>query len=115
MIKNIDRMFCILLAVGTIGHLFGTIHFFEFKSGIFVWSLSGVLAGALLVTLNWLRNFRPRDRAIRWVALVGNLAWIGIVLLFGNSLGNYLDPRVLFHGFAAAGLVYFSSFGTTDR
>lgn len=42
------------------------------------------------------------------IALTGNLCWISIVLLFGRSIGNMVDPRVLLHGIAAAGLSYFS-------
>ena len=96
------------MALATLGHLFGTLKLLEFGTGIFVWSLSGVLAAALLTAMNILRNKRSEDKAIARIALVGNLGWIGIVVLFGESIGNYADPRVLFHGTAAVGLCYFS-------
>lgn len=105
---TIDRIFCGLLALAALGHLFGTFKFFNFGTDIFVWSLSGVVAAALLVAINIVRSRRPADRAIAYIALVGNMGWIAIVLLFGQSIGNYLDPRVLIHGVAAAGLSYFS-------
>lgn len=107
MSKTIDRIFCGLLAIGTIGHLMGTFVFSSFGSELFVWSLSGVLAAALLVALNVLRNIRPEDKTLAWIALVGSVCWIGIAFLFGRSIGNIFDPRVLFHAAAAAGLSFF--------
>ncbi len=106
--RIIDRVFCGLMAFAALGHLFGTITLTQFGTGLFVWSLSGVLAAGLLVSINILRNFRPQDRTIASIALAGNLSWVGIVLLFGLSIGNLLDFRVLFHGVAALGLSYFS-------
>lgn len=106
--KKIDLIFCGLMALATTGHLFGTFKFLEFGTGIFVWSLSGVLAAALLTVINILRNKRPKDKTLAGITFVGNLAWIGIVVLFGQSIGNFVDPRVLFHGISALGLCYFS-------
>ena len=108
MAKKIDLIFCVLLALASLGHLFGTFKLLEFGSGIFVWSLSGVLAAALLTSLNILRNKRSEDKTIARIALIGNIGWVAIVILFGGSIGNYADPRVLFHGTAVAGLCYFS-------
>ena len=104
----IDRIFCALLILATAGHLFGTIKLFDFGTGIFVWSLSGVLAAALLVAINILRNLRPSDRPLARIAFAGNIGWLAIVLLFGQSIGNLLDPRAVFHGIAALGLIFFS-------
>ena len=73
MSKTIDRIFCGLLALSAAGHLFGTFMFTEIGSGLFVWSLSGVLAAALLVAVNFLRDARPQDKAVAWVALTGSL------------------------------------------
>jgi hypothetical protein len=106
--KSVDRIFCGLFAIAAAGHLFGTFTLAEIGSGLFVWSLSGVLAAALLVALNLLRNARQRDKSLAWITLIGNLCWIGIAILFGLSIGHVLDPRVLFHVIAAAGASYFS-------
>jgi hypothetical protein len=109
MSKKMDLMFCGLMGFASAGHMFGTFTLIEHGTGLFVWSLSGVLAAGLLTALNVLRNRRGRkDQAVAMIALVGNLAWIGIVTLFGQSIGNIADPRVLIHGFAALGLSYFS-------
>ena len=106
--KIIDRFFCGLMAFAALGHLFGTIKLTQFGTGLFVWSLAGVLAASLLAALNIIRNFRPQDKTIARVALAGYLSWVGIVLLFGLSIGNLFDFRVVFHGVAALGLSYFS-------
>jgi hypothetical protein len=106
--KTIDRVFCGLMALAALGHLFGTFKFTQFGTGLYVWSLSGVLAASLLVALNLTRNARPKDKTVAAIALVGNLSWLGVVILFGLSVGNLFDFRALFHGFAAAGLSYFS-------
>lgn len=104
----LDKLLCGFLALGTIGHFFGTLKYTEFGSGLFVWSLSGVMACALLVALNWLRQARPADKPIAAIALAGNLGWVGIVLLFGHSIANLADPRVLMHGVTAFILAIFS-------
>jgi len=108
MSKKIDLFFCVLLGLGTLGHCLGTFKFAEFGSNLFVWSLSGAVAAGLLDALNILRNARPADKTVARIALVGNLAWLLIVILFGLSLGNFFDFRVLFHGIATLGLLFFS-------
>ena len=106
--KIIDLIFCGLMGLAALGHLFGTFKLVPSGTGLFVWSLSGVLAAGLLTALNFLRNARPQDKTVALIALAGSLGWLGIVFLFGQSIGNLLDFRVLFHGIAAAGLSYFS-------
>jgi len=106
--KILDRIFCGLMALATLGHLFGTFKFTQPGTGLFVWSLAGVLAAALLTALNILRSGRPQDKPLAWITLAGNLGWVVIVVLFGLSVGNLFDFRAVFHGLAAAGLAYFS-------
>jgi len=104
----IDRIFCGLLAIAAAGHLYGTLRFTQFGSVLFVWSLSGVLAAALVAALNILRLSRTMDKTLASVALAASLGWVLVVILFGLAIGNILDPRVLFHGIAALGLSFFS-------
>jgi len=108
MLNKIDWFFVVLLGFGVLGHSYGTFALSEPGSGIFVWSLSGVLASALVVALNVLRKLRAEDRAIAWVSLAGSLGWLVIAILFGRSIGNSLDPRSLVHAIAAIGLAFFS-------
>lgn len=108
MIKKIDYGLCGLLGLGSLGHFFGTIKFSEVGTSLFAWSMSGVLACVLLTVLNLLRINRPNDREILWLTRFGNLGWLVVVLLFGISINNFLDFRVLFHGTAALGLLFLS-------
>ena len=105
---KLDWLFCLLLAVAASGHLFGTLTLYEHGTPLFVWSLAGVLCAALLVALNVLRIGRPTDLSLIWVCLVGCAFWVMIALMFGQSVGNVLDPRVLLHSLAAAGLAALS-------
>ena len=93
------------------GHFFGTLSLIERGTTLFVWSLAGVLAAALLVALNVMRIGRPDDRTLAWVCLVGCLCWVVIALMFGSSVGNVMDPRALYHAFAAFGLAVLSGRG----
>lgn len=108
MTKTIEWMFCGLMAFATAGHLYGTFVLTTVGSGLFVWSLAGVLAAALIAALNVLRASRQDDAPLAWIALTGSLCWVAIAVLFGLSIGNVFDPRVLVHVVAAAGLSYFS-------
>jgi|GEM_PF-1393531 len=105
---KLDWLFCALMAAATAGHFFGTLVLVEHGTGLFVWSLAGVLAAALLVALNVMRIGRPNDRTLAWTCLVGCLCWVAISFMFGQSVGNVLDQRALFHAFSALGLAILS-------
>lgn len=107
MLKVLDWGFIALMGFGVAGHLIGTFKFYELNSGIFVWSLAGVLAATLVTALNILRRMRSRDKAIAVIALAASLGWFAIAVLFGFSVGTFVDPRVLIHAIAAAGLSFF--------
>ena len=102
--RKLDWIFCGLMAFAAAGHLLGTFTLVERGTQTFVWSLAGVLAAALLVALNVMRMNRPNDRTLSWVSLLGCLAWVAIALLFGSTIGNIMDFRVLIHAVAALGL-----------
>ncbi len=106
--KLFDRIFIGLLALGTLGHLVGTFKRAELGSDLFAWSMSGVLASGLLVALNILRHRREKDKAVAAISLVGGICWIGVVMLFGQSVGNLADPRVLMHALTTLVLCGFS-------
>jgi hypothetical protein len=106
---TLDRVFCGLLALGVLGHLYGTLTSYKMGTEVFTWSLAGVLAAALIVVINWLRSSRAGDKPIAWLALIGSLGWVVVALLFGQAIGNVFDPRVLVHALSAAGLAGFST------
>lgn len=103
----LNYFFCILLGLGAIGHFVGTFKFTTRGSGLFVWSLSGVLAALLLLAFNVLRMQQPDNITFAVISLLGNLSWSIIVILFGKSIQNIKDPRVLIHLVAALGLAAF--------
>lgn len=106
--NRIDWIFIAFLFLGVVGHLFGTFALVEIGSNLFVWSMAGVLAAALVVALNILRKFRKGDRMIAALALFGSLGWVVIAILFGRAMGNSLDARSVSHAVAALGCAFFS-------
>jgi hypothetical protein len=96
-IKIADRTFAALLLIGGVLHGFGSFQAYATTPPVLVWALSGSLAALLLAALNLLRIDRPGDRALAWVSFAGCLAWLAIAIAFGATLGNPLDPRVLYH------------------
>ncbi|HTV67468.1 MAG TPA: hypothetical protein VMF90_02930 [Rhizobiaceae bacterium] len=108
MARTIDLIFSVLLLIGAALHGYGTFDGYEVGSEVFVWSLSGVLAAALVAALNLLRRARPGDKTIAWLALFGSVAWVAIALMFGSAIGNIADPRAVWHVIAALALSGFS-------
>jgi hypothetical protein len=109
MLKTIDRIFGWLLVLGSCGHTIGTLMWTQPMSGIFIWSLSGALASALLGVLNIVRAGRPYDKTLAIITLIGTAVWAALALAFGKSIGNVLDPRALFHFLVSIALVVFSA------
>lgn len=103
--KTFEYILCGLLALGGIGHLFGTFTGYEIGSEVFVWSLSATAFTFLIAFLQLLRIQRPNDRPVRFGATVATLAWVGLALGFGNAVGNIADPRALMHAVVSALLV----------
>jgi membrane protein DedA with SNARE-associated domain len=115
MAKAIDGIFALLLLIGALLHGYGTITGYEPGTEVFVWSLSGTLAAALIAVLNLLRRERRGDRALALICLVACLIWAALALGFGAAIGNVLDPRVLWHAIAALALAAFSLKSLTER
>jgi uncharacterized membrane protein YczE len=103
-----DRVFGVLLLLGTSGHTVGTVLWTPFLSGIFVWSLGASLAGYLLGALHIIRAARPTDRTVALIAGLGTACWTVLSLGFGASIHNLLDPRVVGQVVIALTLVGFS-------
>jgi len=115
MAKAIDGIFALLLLIGAVLHGYGTVTGYQAGTEVFVWSLAGSLAAALIAVLNLLRRERRGDRALALICLVASLAWVAVALGFGAAIGNLLDPRVLWHAIAAAVLAVFSLRSLTGR
>ena len=104
----VDRVFGVLLLVGTVGHTIGTVVLLGPGHDAFIWSLGSSVASGLIGTLNLVRASRPADRTIAVITAVSSAVWIGIAFGFGASIGNVLDPRALFHAVVGAGLALLS-------
>jgi hypothetical protein len=61
MLRIVDRIFGILLALASCGHAVGTMLWTQPMSGIFIWSLGSSLAGGLLAALNIVRAGRHKS------------------------------------------------------
>lgn len=106
--KTVDRVFGWLLVLGGILHSGGAIVAAKGHPDALVWPLAGSLAAFLVAALNLMRVNRPADRTLAWVSAAGSIAWAGVAIGFGLSVGNVLDPRGLYHAIAGAVLAAFS-------
>lgn len=92
---RLDRTFAVLLALFSAGHgILGTLLARPLLEPYTVWSFSGSLAAWMIAALNWLRTGRPGDRPLAAWALVGNLAWIGLMLWFAVAADILGDVRI---------------------
>ena len=106
--KTLDRIFGCLLALGGIGHGFGSYAAYHGEPMMLLWALSASFAGELLAAVNLLRTNRPGDRALAWISFAGCLVWIAFVLCFGHLIHNFLDFRFLINFIITAALALFS-------
>src|SRR5215467_5433047 len=97
MLRIIDRIFGVLLALAASGHTVGTILWTQPMSGIFVWSLGSSLAAGTLAALNIVRAGRPYDKTLALITVVGTACWAVVAFAFGASIHNVFDPRPLGH------------------
>jgi hypothetical protein len=105
--KIVDRIFGVLLILGTCGHIAGTLKTAPPMSSIWIWSLGAGLGGLVLGPLHLVRAGRPNDRAVALIATLGSVGWFFIALAFGVSIHHVLDFRPFGHMIISAVLVGF--------
>lgn len=105
--KIVDRIFGVLLILGTCGHIAGTLMLAPAMSGIWIWSLGAGLCGLVLGPLHLVRAGRPHDRPVALIATLGTAGWFFVALAFGVSIHHVLDPRPFGHMIISAALVAF--------
>jgi hypothetical protein len=108
MIRAIDRLFGVLLLIGAMLHIYGSISSYPRGSEALVWALSGSLAAALIAVLNLVRVGRPEDRTLAWITFCGSLCWVAVAIAYGAAIGNVSDPRAVWHALSAFVLAGFS-------
>ena len=106
--KTLDRVFGCLMFLGGIGHGIGSYKAYGYDHMVLLWAWSASLAVFLLAGINLLRAGRPADRALAWISLVGCMAWMGLVVWFGQLIGTMLDFRPLVNLVVALALAIFS-------
>ena len=115
MLRTIDRIFAVLLALAACGHTAGTLLWTQPMSGIFIWSLGSSLAAGMLAALNFVRAGRPNDKTLAVITAVGTACWALVAFAFGLSIHNVLDPRPLSHVVISIALVIFSAISFLRR
>lgn len=93
--NTIRYVMCALLALGALGHLYGTFDGYPLGSEVFVWSLSASAFTFAVVTFNLLA--RSRDRVLLIAGMVSAAVWAALALGFGSAVDNLFDPRALMH------------------
>lgn len=107
--KIVDRGAALLLALFSAGHgILGTVMSSPLMDADTMWSFSGSVAAWLIAVLNWLRSGRPGDRVIAFWALMGNLAWIGLMVWLMAAADMFGDPRPWLFVAVCVALVAFS-------
>ncbi|MCD2171698.1 hypothetical protein [Rhizobium sp. C4] len=96
-------LFSAILMIGALLHGYGSFLAFPDRGPALVWSLGSSAFAIFLAAICVLCAYRTTDRALAAVCLAGCLAWVAVVIAFGLSIGNVVDPRVLYH--AVTGLV----------
>jgi hypothetical protein len=113
--RALDRVFGWLLVIGGVMHTVGATVGLRSTPAALVWPLAGSLAVFLVAALNLIRVSRPADRALAWVSVAGAVGWTLVALGFGAAVGNFLDPRGLYHTIVGFVLVGFSLRTATSR
>ena len=106
--KVVDRVFGWLLVLGAIMHAIGSFVAVRDKPDLLVWAQAGTLAALLVAALNLLRVSRPGDRTLAWLAAGGSIGWTFVAIGVGASVGNFLNPHVVYHIIVGAALTAFS-------
>jgi len=113
--RVVDRIFGWLLVLGAIMHAIGSYVAVRDKPDVLVWAQSGTLAALLVAALNLLRVNRPADRTLSWVSAAGSIGWMLVAIGVGLSVGNLLDPNVMYHIIVGGVLAAFSIRGALSR
>lgn len=95
-------LLCIVLGLSGLGHLAGTFLFYAPGTDTFVWSLAAAAFVASVIVFNLFALSGDRRHLV--AAAAASVAWAGLALGFGQSIGNIADPRVLAHVLTALAL-----------
>jgi hypothetical protein len=114
MLKRTDRVFAVILGLGSFGHSYGSLTSYGHQPITLLWSLTASVLVLLLGVLHLLRSLRS-DRVLAWILIAPTLFWLGSAVEFGILIGHPFDPRVLLFVVLSAGLIAFSLRTALDR
>lgn len=100
-------VFSAILFVGALLHAYGSFLAFPQKGPALVWSVGASGFAVLLSGICLVAAWRPQDGPLAALSIAGCVGWVAVVGSFGVSIGNPVDPRVLYHavtGVVLAGL-----------
>ena len=118
-LQRLERILAAILIVGGLLHAYGSFTAFDTGSVVLAWSLGSAASmavsrlpsrrhAAFAIFLGCVAFEASSERArvsLRRITIAGLLAWGVVVALFGSAIGNFADPRVLYHIIVAALLV----------
>lgn len=106
--RFLDKAMAVSLALGAVGHTFGSIKAFRDHPAQLLWALCASVLIVLVGAINLLRTSRPGDRSLACLAAFGALSWLAASLAFGAIIDNLFDIRVLIFALLSGGLLVFS-------
>jgi len=101
---RIGRVFAVLLVLSGLLHGYGSLGTYPPASAELAWSLGSAAFAIFLGVLGFQVLEPGMSRLLVHTVISGLVFWMIIVLLFGVSIGNPADPRVVVHLVASIGL-----------
>ncbi len=108
MLRIVDKAMAALLALGAVGHTWGSIKAFGDQPVHLLWALCASVLIILVGAVNFLRTSRRGDRTLAWLAAFGSLSWLIASLAFGVVIHNLIDFRVVIFVLLSGGLLAIS-------
>ena len=104
-LQRLERILAAILIVGGLLHAYGSFTAFDTGSVVLAWSLGSAAFAIFLGCVAFEASSERARVSLRRITIAGLLAWGVVVALFGSAIGNFADPRVLYHIIVAALLV----------
>lgn len=102
----IGKALAVILGIGSALHGYGTFLTYARSDPAFAWSLGAALFALFLAALCFhAETVGSPDPGLSRLITIGLVFWFVTVLLFAGAIGNFADPRVLYHLIVTMALV----------